>query len=136
MACHHIDIFSTKNGRAIAAFQIYMTTSNILKYEEFPDYPKAQFLSDIGGAAGLCLGMSFASLIGIIDCLLSYIFRWIKYVCSIATVSSSRVFRRSIRGMRSIHTKHTAKHRLSKTLSPGDNKPKREECFVSTSAGV
>mgnify|MGYP000242819937 CR=1 FL=1 len=65
-----------------------MTTRNIQKYEEFPDYPKAQFLSDIGGAAGLCLGMSFASLIGIIDCLLSYVIRWIRMACSFCSFSS------------------------------------------------
>jgi len=47
-------------------------------YYERPDYDKARFLSDIGGAAGLILGMSIASILGFIDCLFIYFIRQFK----------------------------------------------------------
>lgn len=36
-------------------------------YQEEPDYPFHAFISDIGGATGVILGISFATLIGAID---------------------------------------------------------------------
>merc|ERR1719217_1119058 len=40
---------------------------------ESPEYSITQLFSDIGGAAGLMLGMSFATVIGIIDWLISFL---------------------------------------------------------------
>ena len=70
-----------------------MTSSNMLYYFERPDYDKvstpslfyyfkfqARFLSDIGGAAGLVLGMSIASILGFIDCLIIYLFKCVAYL--------------------------------------------------------
>ena len=36
-------------------------------------------MSDIGGAAGLVLGMSIASILGFIDCLIIYLFKGLAY---------------------------------------------------------
>ena len=36
-------------------------------YQEEPDYPFHSFISDIGGATGVILGVSLATLIGAID---------------------------------------------------------------------
>ena len=47
-------------------------------YYEKPDYDRARFLSDIGGAAGLILGMSIASILGFIDCILIYFLQFIS----------------------------------------------------------
>ena len=49
-------------------------------YYERPDYDKARFLSDIGGAAGLILGMSIASILGFIDCIFIYFIRCIRQI--------------------------------------------------------
>ena len=57
-----------------------MTSSNIMYYYERPDYDKARFLSDIGGAAGLILGMSIASILGFIDCLFIYFIRCLRKI--------------------------------------------------------
>ena len=35
--------------------------------KETPEYGMENFLSDVGGTAGLILGMSFATVIGLID---------------------------------------------------------------------
>ena len=42
---------------------------------EVPDYKVAQFLSDAGGAAGLFLGISVATVIGCFDCTICAIFQ-------------------------------------------------------------
>ena len=49
-------------------------------YYEKPDYDRARFLSDIGGAAGLILGMSIASILGFIDCILIYFLQFISKI--------------------------------------------------------
>ena len=36
-------------------------------YQEEPDYPFHSFISDIGGATGVILGISFATVFGAID---------------------------------------------------------------------
>ena len=45
---------------------------------ECPEYSKTQLLSDIGGAAGLMLGMSFASVIGIFEWVLTLLTNIVK----------------------------------------------------------
>ena len=93
--------FSKNEEEAVAGFQVYLTSSKMMYvyliqykqsglhrfrlkffsyYYEKPDYDRARFLSDIGGAAGLILGMSIASILGFIDCILIYFLQFISKI--------------------------------------------------------
>ena len=52
---------------------LYMTEVDEVVYTETPEYGIDSFLSDVGGTAGLILGMSFATVIGLIDIVLQHI---------------------------------------------------------------
>ena len=47
------------------------------EYLETPDYGKENFMSDVGGTAGLILGISFATIVGLIDICMQYVVRLI-----------------------------------------------------------
>lgn len=44
---------------------------------ETPEYGSENFMSDVGGTAGLILGMSFATIVGLIDIFIQYAIRMI-----------------------------------------------------------
>ena len=69
-----IVIFSIKffgNSRLssveIGAFQIFFPSLDVTLHREREDYSTTQFVSELGGAAGLFLGVSLISVIKIID---------------------------------------------------------------------
>ena len=51
----------------IGAFQIFFPSLNVTLHREREDYSTTQFVSELGGAAGLFLGVSLISVIKIID---------------------------------------------------------------------
>ena len=55
----------------IAAFQLYFPTLAITQHRQQEDYSSNQFVSELGGAAGLVLGVSLVSIIRMIDCFIS-----------------------------------------------------------------
>ena len=55
------------NGMKTATMVIYMTEVEEVCYTEVAEYGIENFLSDVGGTAGLILGMSFATVIGLVD---------------------------------------------------------------------
>ena len=57
---------------------IYLVEDGDKYSVEMPEYTVTQLWSDIGGAAGLMLGISFATLIGVVDCLFSFLFVLIR----------------------------------------------------------
>ena len=57
---------------------IYLVEDGDRYLVEMPEYTVTQLWSDIGGAAGLMLGISFATLIGVVDCLFSFLFVLIR----------------------------------------------------------
>ena len=57
---------------------IYLVEDGDRYSVEMPEYTVTQLWSDIGGAAGLMLGISFATLIGVVDCLFSFLFVLIR----------------------------------------------------------
>lgn len=54
---------------ALAYMQEVREVTNL----EVPDYISSQYLSDTGGAAGLFLGMSVATILGALDCCICYV---------------------------------------------------------------
>ena len=61
-----------------SSFMIYLVEDGDRYSVEMPEYTVTQLWSDIGGAAGLMLGISFATLIGVVDCLFSFLFVLIR----------------------------------------------------------
>ena len=57
---------------------IYLVEDGDRYSVEMPEYTVTQLWSDIGGAAGLMLGISFATLIGVVDCLFTFLFVLIR----------------------------------------------------------
>ena len=53
----------------MSAGVLYLSEVVETTHEEIPDYGPEKFFADIGGAAGLVLGMSVATLAGIIGVL-------------------------------------------------------------------
>ena len=51
----------------LVSFTIYSSDMQEIVYQEEPDYPFHSFISDIGGATGVILGISFATVFGAID---------------------------------------------------------------------
>jgi len=49
---------------------VYEAETYEREFVEVPTYAGAQFLSDVGGAAGLVLGVSVATVVGLIDCII------------------------------------------------------------------
>ena len=56
-----------------ATMVLYMTEVDEVVYTQTPEYGLDLLLSDVGGTAGLILGMSFATVIGLIDIILQHI---------------------------------------------------------------
>ncbi|CBY40809.1 unnamed protein product, partial [Oikopleura dioica] len=54
------------NVENMSAAVVYLAEVRGTVHEEVPDYGSEQFLSDVGGAAGLVLGMSLTSVIGLL----------------------------------------------------------------------
>ena len=52
-------------------FQLYFPTLAITQHRQQEDYSSNQFVSELGGAAGLVLGVSLVSIIRMIDCFIS-----------------------------------------------------------------
>ena len=70
------------NGMKTATMVIYMTEVDEVCYTEVAEYGIENFLSDVGGTAGLILGMSFATVIGLVDILVQRAIFYTKKVCS------------------------------------------------------
>ena len=61
-----------------ATMVIYMTDVEEVCYTEVPEYTREDFLSDIGGSAGLILGMSVATVIGFLDIVIQSFVKYLK----------------------------------------------------------
>lgn len=61
---------------ALAYMQEVREVTNL----EVPDYISSQYLSDTGGAAGLFLGMSVATILGALDCCICYVVK-VNFSC-------------------------------------------------------
>ena len=59
-----------------ASFTLFASEQDEIVYQEEPDYPFHSFISDIGGATGVILGMSLVTVISprATDCIDYYIF--------------------------------------------------------------
>lgn len=57
---------------------LYMTEVEEVMFEETPEYTLENYLSDVGGAAGLILGMSAATIVGFIEHVLLHL-TWRSY---------------------------------------------------------
>ena len=55
------------------SFIMYPTSITEVEYEEVPEYEISKLLSDIGGTAGLILGISVSTILAYIDKLVVYI---------------------------------------------------------------
>merc|ERR1711990_874626 len=62
----------------LTSIMIYLKPEHKSYSIEQLEYEQTQFFSDVGGAAGLLLGISFTSLFGMIDFLVSSIFSNLK----------------------------------------------------------
>ena len=62
----------------LTSIMIYLKPEHKSYSIEQLEYESTQFFSDVGGAAGLLLGVSFTSLFGMIDFLVSSIFANLK----------------------------------------------------------
>ena len=60
----------------MSAVVVYLAEVNEVTHLEVAQYTIEQFLSDVGGAAGLVLGVSLATLVGFLDCCLVSFFRF------------------------------------------------------------
>ena len=60
----------------MSAVVVYLPEVNKVTHLEVAEYTIEQFLSDVGGAAGLVLGVSLATLVGFLDCCLVSFFRF------------------------------------------------------------
>lgn len=60
---------------AIVAF---LADTREIVNKEVPDYDLNQLLSDIGGAAGLFLGISVGTIVGLIDCAIVAVARGVR----------------------------------------------------------
>ena len=49
-------------------YTVYLAEVNEITHLEVAQYSIEQFLSDVGGAAGLFMGMSLATVLGTFDC--------------------------------------------------------------------
>ena len=75
-----------------------LSKPTIVSYRSFLLYPRKslisfiaweQYLSDVGGAAGLVLGMSFATILGMFDCMVLLVFDALKsFLKSLSTIVS------------------------------------------------
>ena len=57
----------------VGSILIYQTERELLTEQDFPEYSNFEFLSDIGGTAGLILGLSAASIISIGEVIISIV---------------------------------------------------------------
>ena len=57
----------------VGSILIYQTERELLTEQEYPEYTNFEFLSDIGGTAGLILGLSAASIISIGEVIISIV---------------------------------------------------------------
>lgn len=64
--------------KQISAAVIYLLDDRETTNEEISDYAWEQFLSDVGGSAGLVLGLSFATIFGIFDFLIAVLCIYVK----------------------------------------------------------
>ena len=53
----------------MSAVVVYLAEVNEITHLEVAQYSIEQFLSDVGGAAGLFMGMSMATVLGTFDCI-------------------------------------------------------------------
>lgn len=75
------------NGMKTSTMVIYMTEVEEVCYTEVAEYGIENFLSDVGGTAGLILGMSFATVIGLVDILIQKAFTYLRMVGSDSKVN-------------------------------------------------
>ena len=54
----------------MSAVVVYLAEVNEVTHLEVAQYTVEQFLSDVGGAAGLFMGMSLATVLGTFDCIM------------------------------------------------------------------
>ena len=66
------------SSKMLTSIMIYLKPEHKSYSIEQLEYESTQFFSDVGGAAGLLLGVSFTSLFGMIDFLVSSIFANLK----------------------------------------------------------
>ena len=58
----------------MSAVVVYLAEVNEVTHLEVAQYTVEQFLSDVGGAAGLFMGMSLATVLGTFDCVMMMFF--------------------------------------------------------------
>ena len=58
-----------------------MDSIELTRYE-VAEYPFSRFISDVGGSFGLFLGISAATLVGLIEMMLNILFRSLKRLVS------------------------------------------------------
>ena len=75
----------------MSAVVVYLAEVNEITHLEVAQYSIEQFLSDVGGAAGLFMGMSLATVLGTFDCISLMIYEGIilvspKYFWSLSSI--------------------------------------------------
>ena len=71
-------ITSGTNDIHMSTMVLYMTEVEEVMFVETPEYTLENYLSDVGGAAGLILGMSAATIVGFIEHILLHL-TWRSY---------------------------------------------------------
>ena len=74
-------------------FQIFFPSLGVTVHRQRYDYSASQFVSEIGGAAGLVVGASVISIVQILDDMIaSLCFRYQKYLCRVRHVDFPHPF--------------------------------------------
>ncbi|CAG5096383.1 Oidioi.mRNA.OKI2018_I69.XSR.g14591.t1.cds [Oikopleura dioica] len=76
-----------------ASFTLYASEQDEIVYQEEPDYPFHSFISDIGGATGVILGMSLVTVISSLEYFVARAWRFIAslYISKGETKKNRRI---------------------------------------------
>ena len=88
IAAFQVTTRAPKIGQKYQMFQIFFPSLGVTVHRQRYDYSASQFVSEIGGAAGLVVGASVISIVQILDDMIaSLCFRYQKYLCRVRHVN-------------------------------------------------